>query len=165
MGKKGQQTQWAVMRRQRIQALHRALFATATVLALHLVGCRPVSLIAPYDQKIDDGVTALQQMTATFLTQIDRQEGSTSQEYSTHVTFYDAARIALSGLLVRASAVPKNTLTTHQLAILRQQFQHLEQEDQRNGIPHAAVPHLEAAFNRTFLAILTLEVAKKEPKV
>jgi hypothetical protein len=164
MGKKGQQTQGAVMRRQRIQALHRALLAASTVLALHLAGCSPVSLIAPYDPKIDDGVTALQQMTAQFFIHIDRQEGSTPQEYPTHRIFYDAARLAISGLLLRASAVPTNTLTTQQFEILRQQFQHLEQEDQRSGIPHAAVPQFEAAFNRTFRAILTLEAAKKDPK-
>jgi hypothetical protein len=56
-------------------------------------------------------------------------------------------------------------LTTHMLETLHQQFQKLEEDHQKIGLEQAAVPQLESAFNRTFTAILTLEVAKKEPKV
>jgi hypothetical protein len=70
----------------------------------------------------------------------------------------------LSVILVRAEALPKNTLTVQQIEILQQQFQKLEQDHKTMGISQAMVPQLEKAFNRTFTAILTLEVAKKEPK-
>ena len=40
------------------------------------LGCGSVTVIAPYDQKIDDGVTNLQKSTAEFFTKIERQGGS-----------------------------------------------------------------------------------------
>ena len=54
--------------------MHRPREFAATLLAVALLlltgafGCGPVTLIAPYDQKIDDGVTDLQKSTAEFFT-------------------------------------------------------------------------------------------------
>jgi hypothetical protein len=153
------------MQLQRCKALHISSLAVACVLAMSIVGCSSIQLIAPYDQKVDDSVTHLQQMTAEFLTKIERQGSSKPEDYKNHAKFYDDAKVALSGILVRASAVTNNTLTVQQLEILRQQFQKLEEEHQKIGIQQAAVSDLESAFNQTFTAILTLEVAKKQPKV
>jgi hypothetical protein len=149
------------MKLQRFKELQISIIAVSFVLAIGILGCSSIRLIAPYDQKIDDGVTNLQKMTAEFLTKIERQGGSKPEDYKNHAKFYDDARVTLSGILVRASAVTNNTLTVRQLEILRQQFQKLEEDDQKIGIEQAAVPQLESAFNRTFTAILTLEVAKK----
>ena len=152
------------MRLLRFKGLQISIVAVAFALAISILGCPSIQLIAPYDQKIDDSVTNLQKTTAEFLTKIERQGGSKPDDYKNHVKFYDDTRVALSGILVRASAVTNNTLTTQQLEILRQQFQKLEEDHQKIGIQQAAVPQLESSFNQTFRAILTLEVAKKEPK-
>src|SRR5919109_901732 len=142
------------MRLLRLKELQISIIAVSFVLAIGTLGCGSIQLIAPYDQKIDDGVTNLQKMTAEFLTKIERQGGSKPDDYKNHVKFYDDTRVALSGILVRASAVTNNTLTTQQLEILRQQFQKLEEDHQKIGIQQAAVPQLESAFNRTFRSIL-----------
>ena len=143
----------------------RNLFVVAwLILAIGVVGCAPIQLIAPYDQKTDEGVTNLQKMTAQFFTRIERQGGSTPDDYKNQTKFYDDARVALSGVLVRSQALAQNDLTVQQIEILQQQFQKLEQDHKTMGISQAMVPQLEKAFNRTFTAILTLEVAKKEPK-
>jgi hypothetical protein len=136
----------------------------AFFLTISEVGCTSIQLIAPYDQKIDEGVTKLQKVTAEFFTKIERQGGSKPEDYKNHVKFYDDTKVALSGILVRANAVAQNDLTARQLEILHQQFQDLEAMHRKNGISQAAVRQEERAFNRTFTAILTLEVAKKQPK-
>ncbi|HME42377.1 MAG TPA: hypothetical protein VKF36_04760 [Syntrophorhabdales bacterium] len=142
----------------------RRILVVLLVLVMSMTGCGSIRLIAPYDQKIDDGVTDLQKATAEFFTGIERQGGSTPTDYQNHTRFYDYCKVSLSGLIVRAGALSANSLTLQQLEILRQQFQDLEADDQKMGIPQAAVPQYEKAFNRTFTAILTLEVAKKERK-
>jgi hypothetical protein len=142
----------------------RRVLIVLLMLVVSLSGCGSIRLIAPYDQKIDDGVTNLQKATAEFLTGIERRGGSTPTDYKDHMKFYDECKVSLSGLIVRADALTGNSLTAKQLEILRQQFQNLEADDRKMGIPQAAVPQYEKAFNRTFTAILTLEVAKKERK-
>ena len=127
------------------------------------MGCGPVTLIAPYYQKIDDGVTNLQKSTAEFFTKIERQGGSNREDYKNHTKFYDDAKVTLSGLSVRANAFTNNNLTTAQLVVLNEQFSDLEQTHMKIGISKEAVPEYEKAFNRTFTAILTLEIAKKGP--
>ena len=52
------------------------LLAVAFLLSVGALGCGPVTLIAPYDQRIDEGVTNLQKSTAEFFTKIERQGGS-----------------------------------------------------------------------------------------
>lgn len=152
------------MKTQRPAQVWKLILATWLLLMIGAAGCAPIQLIAPYDQKTDEGVTDLQKMTAQFFTRIERQGGSSADDYKNQTKFYDDARVMLSGIFVRAEALPKNTLTVQQIEILQQQFQKLEQDHKTMGISQAMVPQLEKAFNRTFTAILTLEVAKKEPK-
>ena len=139
------------------------LLAVAFLLWMGALGCGSITLIAPYDQKIDDGVTNLQKSTAEFFTKIDRQGGSNREDYKNYTKFYDDAKVTLSGLSVRANAFTNNNLTTEQLVVLSEQFRDLEQTHMKIGISREAVPEYENAFNRTFTAILTLEIAKKGP--
>lgn len=136
------------------------IIAICLVLSFTILGCAPVQLIAPYDQKTDEGVTDLQKKTADFFTQIERQGGSKPDDYKNHTQFYDNAKVALSGLLVRSNALTQDEKTTKELEVLSQQYQELELDHKKQGIPQAAVPQYEKAFNRTFTAILTLEANK-----
>ncbi|MCG6537551.1 MAG: hypothetical protein L7F78_23260 [Syntrophales bacterium LBB04] len=146
---------------QRFKRIRGPVAAVWLFLLVGLLGCGSIQLIAPYDQKIDEGVTNLQKMTAQYLTHIERQGGSSAQDYKNQTKFYDDAKVMLSGILVRAQALTDNAKTVQQLEVLDQQFQKLEQDHKTIGISQAAVPQLEKALNRTFTAILTLEVAKK----
>ena len=151
------------MRMHRPRELAAALLAVALLLSMGALGCGPVTLIAPYDQKIDNDVTNLQKSTAEFFTKIERQGGSNPEDYKNYTKFYDDAKVALSGLSVRANAFTNNKFTIEQLVILSEQFRNLEQSHMKIGISRAAVPEYENAFNRTYTAILTLEIAKKGP--
>ena len=152
------------MKWNRLNGVKVCIIALCLILSFGIFGCSSIQLIAPYDQKTDAGVTDLQKKTAEFFTQIERKGGSKPGDYKNHTQFYDDVKVSLSSLVVRSSAISLNTQTTKELDILTQQYQQLEQDDKKQGIPQAAVPQYEAAFNRTFTAILTLEVAKKAPK-
>lgn len=151
------------MKIQRLKALQYHTVVVLFVLALSTAGCS-IRLIAPYDQKIDDGVMNLQKMTAEFLTKIERQGGSTREDYKNHTTFYDCVKVTLSGLIVRASAIAKNDLTVQQLEVLSDHyFNDLEKHDREMGITLPWAAEYKKTFNQIFIAILTLEEAKKEP--
>ena len=152
------------MRMRRPREFEATLLAVAFLLLMGAFGCGSVTLIAPYDQKIDDGVTNLQKSTAEFFTKIERQGGSKPEDYKNYTKFYDDAKVTLSGISVRANAFTNNNLTTEQLEVLSEQFRFLEQTHMKIGVSRESVPEYEKAFNRTFIAILTLEVAKKGPE-
>jgi hypothetical protein len=151
------------MRRRRNHGLGFAPLFLTLIFMISVCGCSSITLMAPYEQKIDEGVTSLQKMTAEFFTRVERQGGSRPEDYKNHTKFYDDAKVAVSGLVVRAGAVARNKQTLGQLEVLRQQFKKLEEDHQRIGIPLPAIDPYQTAFNRTFTAILTLEAAKKKP--
>ena len=134
------------------------------LISVVVLGCGPIQLIAPYDQKTDEAVTNLQKMTAEFFTQIERQGGSNPEDYKNHTKFYDDVKVALSGCIVRVNAISNNKVTFEQLKILKNQFTELEKNHHEIGLEQAAIPVFESAFNKTFRMILLIEVAKKEPK-
>jgi len=123
-------------------------------------GCT-VQLIAPYDQKIDDGVTNLQKTTSEFLTKIERQNGSKTDDYKNHVNFYDNTKVVLSGIKVRASAIATNSQTIGQLDNLQKLFNNLEEFHKTTGISVVVAIEQQSTFDQAFRAILTLEEAKK----
>jgi hypothetical protein len=125
------------------------------------LGCT-VRFIAPYDQKIDDGVTNLQKMTTEFLTTITSKGGSGPEDYKDHIKFYDDTHVALSGIRLRTEAVPQNEKTSEQLKVLEDMFEKMRREDKEGGIKLEVASSKANAFDRIFRAILTLELAKKD---
>jgi hypothetical protein len=134
------------------------------VLSLSILGCPHVQFISNYDQKTDEGVTALQKQTAEFLIGIESQGGSKSSEFEKHQKeFYDPAKAALSVLIVRSQARPLNAETTKQLELLKESFVKLEQADKKHGISARAATQYETQFNQSFGYVLTLELKKQTP--
>jgi hypothetical protein len=127
-----------------------------------LASCAPVRLIAPYDERIEKGVTALQKDTTAFFTKIDRQGGSDQNDYKNHVAFYDKSRVGTKSLLIRAGAVPKNEQTEKQLEALMEKYRSMEEQHKTQGLSQSVIPSLESSFDQAFRAILTLEIAKKK---
>jgi hypothetical protein len=132
-------------------------------LALTLTSCASVELIAPYDATIDQDITALQTSTLTFLTTIASSGGSSKADAtsSSHTKFYNDSQVALSVLETRAYAISDNQITYQMLTKLGQQFDALKKQDQTSGISTLVAQNSAKAFNETFQALLTLEVAKK----
>lgn len=128
--------------------------------SLAATGCVSVRLIADYDQKIDDGVTALQKKTEAFLIGLERTCQTPEGAYGKHVSFYDEAKVEISALQVRADAIALNTLTSEQLTLLKNSFAEME-EQHKKGFTPLVVAKTRELLNTHFTAILKLEVAKK----
>ena len=81
---------------------------------LALSGCA-IRLIADYDENVDKATTEIQRKVETFLTRLERNVGTPAVDYSQYVALYDDVRVDLSALKVRASAIPKNSITVEQI--------------------------------------------------
>jgi hypothetical protein len=131
------------------------------IIGLAISGCT-IRLIADYDQKTDDGVTALQKKTETFLIKLERTCQTPEGAYANHVAFYDEAKVELSALQVRTDAMALNKLTSEQLEKLRDSFEKMEAQH-KLGFTPLVVSDTRKLLNSQFTAILKLEVAKKRP--
>lgn len=137
-----------------------ALYVCLLIIGLAVSGCMSVRLIADYDQKIDEGITALQKKTETFLVKLERTCQTPEGAYSQHLSFYDDAKVELSSLQVRADAIALNKLTSGQLNLLRDSFEKMESQH-KTGFTPIVVTKTRELMNSHFTAILKLEVAKK----
>lgn len=137
-----------------------ALYATLLLLSC-CVACTSVQLIAPYDSNVEKGITALQSDTETFLVKVARAGKLDSGTYKEYTDFYDKEKVAISGLQFRAGVLSHNQDTIGQIAILSDTYAALEKRHKERGLTDLDASQFEIAFNRTFRAILTLEIAKK----
>jgi hypothetical protein len=125
-------------------------------------GCVSVKLIADYDQRIDEGVTALHKQTETFLVSLERAGSGSSGQFTNCVGFYDQVKVELSALQVRADSVALNRQTSEQLRLLRDSFNQMEKMHSGSGtLSPIVISETRKQLHHGFVAILTLEVAKK----
>lgn len=141
-----------------------AWFLPVILLSLALSSCAHVQLVAPYDERIEKDVVALQESTTRFFVMLERQEGSTQQDYPKHIVFYDNAKVVTRGLLIRTRAVPTNEKTAEQVQLLAEKYRSLEEQHRTRGLSLAVSRTLEPSFDQIFRAILALEIGKKELK-
>ena len=130
---------------------------------LTMAACAHVQLIAPYDERIDKGITELQKNTTEFFVGIERKGGSDKTDYNNYTKFYDDSKVSAKSLLIRAGAVVQNKKTEDQIILLMEKYKSLEEQHKTIGLTSYTIAPLESSFDQIFRAILTLEVAKKEP--
>lgn len=130
------------------------------LLLLGFSGCTSVRLVADYDKRLDDEITALQKKTEVFLNTLERTAGTPEGSYEKHHLFYDTARADVSVLIVRADSLSMNSLTTQQLELLRGSLAALEEQHSK-GLTRPMIEPVRQALQTHYAAILTLEVAKK----
>lgn len=133
------------------------------LLCLLLSGC--ITLLAPYDDKFDQMATDLQRKVATHIEALD---GSDMPDclYAAHAAFYDAARVDVSALAVRANAHALNAPTIAQIDSLKvsiDDFEKIHQLASRKPrcLGSDELAPLRRAFDQILGAILKLEFAKK----
>ena len=139
--------------------------AAALLVAALVSGC-PVQFISLYDEQTDKAVTALQRKVDSFLVRLEGQSKPPECSHENHRRFYEEARVDLSGIQVRAGAIPQNEKTVEQLALLASSLGSLEKLHRLKS-PQAAcmdadeLAPLRINFNTSFTAILKLELTKK----
>lgn len=132
--------------------------------ALSMTSC--VTLMAPYDEKIDEMTTELQREISTELTSLNASEAPACF-YPNHAAFYRDVRVDLSALEVRANAHELNELTIGQIHELRGAIDDLENLHQRATGKQSCVqasPDIQRGIDQITTAIVKLEIAKKRGK-
>lgn len=136
------------------------------LLVFLMSGCVTVRLVGDYDEQIDKGVTALQKDTESLLVALEASAKGPNDKveaYDKHKDFYSKAKVAISGLRVRADATERNSLTVQMLDKLQENIDRLESAD--NSTEGIKKEEIEKSFrpglNTQFTAILTFELAKK----
>jgi hypothetical protein len=137
------------------------LWFVALALAL-LAGCADIRLVGAYDKQIDDGVTALQKSTETYLVKLTSAPGDKVLPYKGNEAFYGESKVAVSSLRVRADATSRNSLTVRQLDTLQANYDLFEMMHKSDeGMAKEEIPLARGGFNSQFTAILTFELAKR----
>jgi hypothetical protein len=131
--------------------------------ALLLGGC--ITLMAPYDEKIDDMATGLQREVGS---EIELLRGADKPDclYPANAAFYRSARVDVSALGVRATAHEMNAQTITQIEDLRGALNDMEAlhkiATQANRCMRPEeFSDIGRAFDQITGAIIKLEVAKK----
>lgn len=133
--------------------------AGVLLLAFALVtGCTHVQLISPYDETTDRMVTALHKATSEVLDELE----AATPGYATMSKRYAGLKSDLRAVQLRNEARPKNKLTIAQLQELKANLDKLEKAHKDGLMAPVMVRPMRDAFDQTFRAILTLELAKKE---
>lgn len=142
----------------RPKKLHAFLAALAVLVALS--GCS-VKLVSSYDEKTDNAVTRLQKDFETFFVTVESQTGLPECDYKNHIKFYQDSKVAISGIEVRAKAMPKNEITVEQVGLLKDSLNKLEKLHKMGCLTPNQIENLRTSFNTNITAILKLELAKK----
>ncbi|UCC84278.1 MAG: hypothetical protein JSW46_04940 [Gemmatimonadota bacterium] len=146
--------------RDTARVLRRALQLTVVAVTLAGLGCQ-IKLVADYDEITDRSVTALQREFELFFIDVERNLYTPDAVYDNYIGFYDEVRAELSVIRVRAAARPKNEITVEQLDLVAQNVDNLEELHKLGFESPEELEPLRAAFQQSFQAILTLELAKK----
>lgn len=134
------------------------LFLVWCWLGLLLAGCTPL-LIAHRNQQVLDDTKALQQKTDLFLIKLQRVCGQPAGEYASNTSTHDELKAAASSLQVAVDAIPKNALTSQQVALLRSDYQQLDSLHRIRCNP-VVLEISRRLLNTHFTALITLEEAK-----
>lgn len=134
------------------------------LLLIGLSGCMTIRLVGDYDEQIDKGTTALQKEFETFLVKLEGtavKPEDMVEEHKKHKQFYADAKVAISGLRLRADATDRNSLTVRSFDSLANNLKRFESAHE-GGIKKVEISEsFRGGFTSQFTAILTFELAKK----
>ena len=138
-------------------------YLSLLVLLITATACT-VQLVSNYDEKTDEAITKLQKDVTEFLVTVGDQYGSPACAHAQHKKFYQDTKVAISSIEVRANAIPKNSITTQQVGILKNNIDLLETLHKSGCFKSGQVSALQSSFDSGITAILKLELAKKRGK-
>lgn len=134
---------------------------------LVIAGCSTIKLVADYDEQIDTGTTALQKAVETFIVKLEstaaRPDDKVAPYEDKDKQFYLDAKVAISGLRLRADATERNSLTVRAFDKLGKNIDRLEEMHRsQEGLKRSELAKLiRPGLTQQFTAILTFELAKR----
>ena len=139
-----------------------ACFAIVLLLLTSLtVGCT-VRFIADYDPVLDQNMTALQQSTEVFFTQLSNAGNTAAGNYANNADFYVKTQATLATMATRVGATPKSKEVITQIQLLQKSFVDMQDAHQRDGNLSAVfLSHAKSAIESQFTSITTLELFLK----
>ncbi|WP_298854071.1 hypothetical protein [uncultured Aquimonas sp.] len=147
------------------------------VLAIAISACSTVRLISDYDEPTDKALTALQQSTDDFITNLIASAPSEENAFEKHKKFYEDIDQQLRRLEFRVASIPKNDQTKSLVADIRAAILgeekctedggslrnlHCLQENLAHGPSRMALQISQRNVNQAIGAALALELAKKQ---
>ncbi|GGB75913.1 hypothetical protein GCM10007424_14860 [Flavobacterium suaedae] len=132
------------------------------VLSLGILFSCKVTLISEYDEITDKKITELQEKTSTVLSQLEDEIGK--DNYENYKKFYQEVRADLNTLEIRANAIDKNQITINHIAILKSSYDTLESLHKQKINSLEELNIIKSAFNTSFIALVKLQMAKKQGK-
>lgn len=132
-----------------------------SILVFSVSACSRVEFISHYDEATDIAVTALQRKTETHFVMLDSIQESPECKYVSNKQFYNEAKVDVSAIIVRASAIPKNNKTIKQTELLSRSLDNLSKLHKISCLSKSQIDVLRTQFNVIFTAILKLEFAKR----
>lgn len=125
------------------------------------MSCTSVRLISDYDEITDKAVTALQEKVSRFFVQLSDELGTEKANYTNYQNFYRDVKVNLASIQIRANAIDKNEIVQQQLESLKKVLADLEALH-KIGIRNTQILQTaEQACNRSFTAIIRLQLALK----
>ena len=138
-----------------------AWFSLILLVTLSQFGCQSVRLVSDYDEMIDKGVTSIQKKIEMFLTDVEKEGRTPSNDLSiTDGKFFDEVLVDISSLRLRAEATLNNEITIEMLESLNDSVLTLKTLV-KEGISTEQVKPIRSAINTSVGAILKFEIAKK----
>lgn len=135
-------------------------FALGFLLML-ATSCAPVRLIGNYDQTTDQTVTALQQKVSMAFVKLQSEAGTQQANYQNYKQFYEAAKVDLNTLKIRASAIDDNKIVQQQIQELTTMVDNLERLHKIGLTNYELVKPLKQPFDSAFSGIIKLQLALK----
>lgn len=131
-------------------------FLMVVLFAATLVSCK-VTLIAPYDEVVDQKTAALHE---TLLLHLKEWSRSTP-EYEEVVDFYDKAEITLDILIARVKETPKSDILTKVLEKALANIKELRSAHESGLVDKNYIDQVYPDFNEQFGAIQRFQMALK----
>lgn len=149
----------------KINIFHRQkMYLLTCLLILALTSCSTIELVSQYDEVTDKAISALQKKTESHFESLVREQSKPKCEHTNYLAFYSEARVDLSGLVVRAAAIPNNMNSEERLNLMANSIDAFEKLHKLSCLTLGEIEPLRLNLNRGYTAILKAELAKKRGK-
>ncbi|MDY8134679.1 hypothetical protein [Aquimarina sp. 2201CG5-10] len=124
-------------------------------------GCS-VRLISDYDNITDKTVTELQEKVSNYFVRLERTINNNDEvKYENFIKQFDAIKVDLNNIEVRAAALEKNRIIQEKVKELKNAIENLESSHKEGFSHYDQIKPLKRSFNVIFTAMVKFQLALK----